>query len=899
MSVSYEVRLKDHSGGTVAVLASGPRSPWRALYFTHVENAPGLCRLELDGDSSIATTVEADYQIEVWRSDLAIGLTPYIEWEGFVVTINPETLSNGDSVLALYGASYLDLIRRRSIWYFAGTSYTDKSGLGETVIKAYVNQNAGPGATTPPRIDESGVTPGLSIQTSAGYGTSWSGQRSFRNLLDVISEIAAATGVAFDVIGTGSALFEFRVYNGQRGSDRTNNGLNTTTGKNAAGNTPVIFALERGNMKEPTYSESHTDEINAVLVMGQNQGTSRDAVSASDPVAIATSPWARREGTRNASQDTPSSLSSTATQVLEENMVQERFSFKALQLKSLAYGVPPVGYTDITNFYWFGDLVTAKYGTTQADKKLVQVGITVSSDSGSEEISITFSDFISLNLLNPVSKAAHRIQELTSRVDIIESRDPGAGTTVTIPTGQVVAVRIASTANLAAISGLSAIDGVTPVGGDRILLKNQSSGSENGIWLASSGAWTRASDSLVDGLLVVVGEGTASANTIWMLTTNNPIVAGTTPIAFSNDIAPIYLTAAEGNAAYAAISHVHSAADITTGLLATARGGTGANIASGYVKGGNPFTSVATIPAADYATMVGATGVAGGTKGAVPAPAAGDNVKFLRGDATWQTATGTTPAVAVARIGSTANIAALSGLSAIDGVTPIAGDRILLKDQSTGSQNGLWVAAAGAWARASDTLIDGLLVIVGEGTANANTIWMLTTNNPIVAGTTALVFTNDIAPIYLTVAEGNAAYAAISHTHAAADIISGQLAKERGGTGLDASATGPGYFKQTALGAAPTVAAILQNDVPVFTGASSSGSGTKGGVPQPTSGQQDKFLKGDSTWQYPNAMFPILINSSTGNVVVKQQYSSLSVDELELFTDFELEIGVNANYEIT
>lgn len=97
------------------------------------------------------------------------------------------------------------------------------------------------------------------------------------------------------------------------------------------------------------------------------------------------------------------------------------------------------------------------------------------------------------------------------------------------------------------------------------------------------------------------------------------------------------------------------------------------------------------------------------------------------------------------RIATTANLAAFSGLAAVDGVTPIAGDRILVKDQATGSQNGIYVAAAGAWSRATDAdtgaeLNGGALVSVEEGTTNAETIWALANDGAVTIGTTALVF---------------------------------------------------------------------------------------------------------------------------------------------------------------
>ncbi len=97
------------------------------------------------------------------------------------------------------------------------------------------------------------------------------------------------------------------------------------------------------------------------------------------------------------------------------------------------------------------------------------------------------------------------------------------------------------------------------------------------------------------------------------------------------------------------------------------------------------------------------------------------------------------------RVATTANIT-LSGTQTIDGVAVIAGDRVLVKDQSTGANNGIYVVAAGAWSRSTDAdtsaeVTGGFAVWVNEGTTNVDTGWILTTNDTIVIGTTALVFT--------------------------------------------------------------------------------------------------------------------------------------------------------------
>jgi hypothetical protein len=95
------------------------------------------------------------------------------------------------------------------------------------------------------------------------------------------------------------------------------------------------------------------------------------------------------------------------------------------------------------------------------------------------------------------------------------------------------------------------------------------------------------------------------------------------------------------------------------------------------------------------------------------------------------------------RLASTAQTT-LSGLAAIDGVTPGVGDRILLKNQTAPAENGIWTAQSGAWTRASDFVVSGdvlnAAVFVSEGTVNADTAWVMTTNAPITVGTTPLTW---------------------------------------------------------------------------------------------------------------------------------------------------------------
>lgn len=97
-------------------------------------------------------------------------------------------------------------------------------------------------------------------------------------------------------------------------------------------------------------------------------------------------------------------------------------------------------------------------------------------------------------------------------------------------------VRIASTANITIASPGSSIDGVVLVNGDRVLLKNQNTSSQNGLYLfnGSSSPMTRTTDmdtwAEVPGAFLAVEEGTGNADTVWLCTANSGGTIGTNSI---------------------------------------------------------------------------------------------------------------------------------------------------------------------------------------------------------------------------------------------------------------------------------------------------------------------------------------------------------------------------------
>lgn len=145
--------------------------------------------------------------------------------------------------------------------------------------------------------------------------------------------------------------------------------------------------------------------------------------------------------------------------------------------------------------------------------------------------------------------------------------------------------RVASTGSLT-LEGLQTVDGVALVAGDRVLVKNQVSAADNGIYDAQDATWVRAPDfdgeyDVVDGTLVPVTEGATNGGTIFMVDATNPVSVGTSGIAFVTTFSALML---QVQAAVTAAEAAAAAAEAIAGLtfpLTIINGGTEANSASG------------------------------------------------------------------------------------------------------------------------------------------------------------------------------------------------------------------------------------------------------------------------------------------------------------------------------
>lgn len=172
-------------------------------------------------------------------------------------------------------------------------------------------------------------------------------------------------------------------------------------------------------------------------------------------------------------------------------------------------------------------------------------------------------------------------------------------------------VKAASTAPLATLSGNQTVGGVAVTANDRVLLKNQSTPSENGIYDVKAGAWTKATDA--DGANLTLGSFTfvesgdnagkgfvySSTNTWTQFSESTSLTAGT-GISINGQTISI-------NDQYTGQSTINTLGTVTTGTWSAStigvdKGGTGATtFSAGFLKanGTNAFTTTSTIPVTD------------------------------------------------------------------------------------------------------------------------------------------------------------------------------------------------------------------------------------------------------------------------------------------------------------
>lgn len=350
------------------------------LNYSREINQVGFFEFMLNGNDPWIEYFTTDCIIEIRRGIIGINLQKYTEFTGLVRSLHIEVQEDGMELVKIAGVGLNHLLQRTIINYVEGTIKSYKYAPAETAMKEYAWENCGSAAITDPGYEREyyGVLPNFEIDTDTGAGVEWEGDRAFANLLDVLQDIANFSGIDFEVIWDSTAKeFVFTTYPNKIGTDRSVIGLDVETGLNAAGYAPIIFSLERGNIKTISYDYDRAGEANVISVLGDGDGATRKIIVRT-AVTQYDSPWNRCEASRGQG-GFEHEMEVAGDEQLKELAAKEIIEFKPLIQASYMYG----------KHFFLGDKITIQFRGKTYHRRITKISNSV---SDKEDISLTFEE---------------------------------------------------------------------------------------------------------------------------------------------------------------------------------------------------------------------------------------------------------------------------------------------------------------------------------------------------------------------------------------------------------------------------------------------------------------------------------------------------------------------------
>ena len=366
MYATYELKLYSGAGQALRTI-----DDYTSLTYARTVNAPGSAVLVAPYSAAAWQQLPPECILEVWRRG-----EKGVAWRAggthWLLTRRDLVLAaDGHWTISATFADLLDILRRWLVAYPAGSTQSAKSGAAETVIKAFVTEEL------ITRSAALGINLGnhIAVEGDAGRGQTVSVEGSWQDVGAICSNVAQSsaqlgTYVAYDFEVQGVLSYLFRVYTGQRGTDRS-----------PTSPVPQSIVVEQGNVAAGTYTMDYGSSATYAFAGGQKTSGVQVTATASDLSREAYGPFAHRELYGSAQNTADSTvLTSQANDLLRENRPAGNFTVQSLILGPLL---------ELGVNVDFGDLVSVHYGPLGFLAAFEVLNVTVDGSSGLETVATT------------------------------------------------------------------------------------------------------------------------------------------------------------------------------------------------------------------------------------------------------------------------------------------------------------------------------------------------------------------------------------------------------------------------------------------------------------------------------------------------------------------------------
>jgi hypothetical protein len=314
---SYELWLTDDKGSRITDKRKRTVLD-NILWLSATRTVNGIGSFTLQLPPSFDTSlIKPDRMVQVWRAPEGGRLGLWRVY--FVRRWRYETMGSSEH-FTLYGPDVNDLLRRRIVVGFAGSTEAVKDDYADDMMKEFVTESmsdvVAPVPTSGTRID----APFKQLLTLSGGG-----------VLGDIAKAADAEGtpVYFDIVPntvTGDSInFIFRTYTGQPGMDMT---------------ARTVFDQERANLENPFLEYDYTDEVNYVYALGRGAEDNVRVQQPADSTRYSISQWNRCEGTAEAQQqDSDNAVREAGRMALTDGLPLRRAGGNPLDVEGTRFGV--------------------------------------------------------------------------------------------------------------------------------------------------------------------------------------------------------------------------------------------------------------------------------------------------------------------------------------------------------------------------------------------------------------------------------------------------------------------------------------------------------------------------------------------------------------------------------